>query len=148
MSPGRLTSLDWGKTSPRTHTVRQGATHRQVAFLATDRTGSTGVEKMGATIIRLPVRLLVEPSRVPAYHVIDPEVSIGVVALDVIEPAIVDLFIGHWEQRRILLHNLLRLADQRFAPCRVELAVDLRQQFLKGSVVPFGVILRPIFAVP
>src|SRR5712691_7916708 len=94
------------------------------------------------------VSSFVQPERVKAHDVIDPEVVRGVMPLDVVIPTVVEPLPGYREQRRVLLQDSFGLQDQRFALGLIELAIDLRQEVLELLVVPPGVILRSALAVP
>src|SRR5262249_9630256 len=48
-------------------------------------------------ILREPLPLFVQPERVKAHHVIDPEVISGVMPLDVVIPPVVEPLPGHRE---------------------------------------------------
>jgi len=69
-------------------------------------------------------------------------------ALDVVEPAVVDLLPGHREQGRVLFKKRLGLAYEVLARGLVELAVNLGQEFLERLVVPFGEVLGTVLAIP
>src|SRR5919197_275161 len=91
---------------------------------------------------------LVQPDRIPTHHVVDPEVVGGIVTLDVVVPAVIDLLPGHGQQRRILLQDVLGLMNQGFALAVVDLAIDLGYEGLEGRIRPLRVVLRSILAVP
>src|SRR5229473_3263956 len=56
---------------------------------------------------------LIQPVRVEPDHVVDAEIIFWIVALHVVVPDIEDIFPGDRYQRRILLHEILSLPDQR-----------------------------------
>src|SRR5438132_13310365 len=70
----------------------------------------------------------VEPECIQPDDVIDPEIFVGVVALDVIVPDIVDLLPGDRQYRRVLLHDGFGLAHEILALAGIDLAVDLVDQ--------------------
>src|SRR4030095_6147986 len=71
-----------------------------------------------------PRLLLMQPQRIEAYDVVDAKVVIRIVALDIIEPTVVDLLPGHRQQGRVLFKDGLGLPDQVFAPGLVEFTVN------------------------
>ena len=87
--------------------------------------------------------LIVEPD-----HVVDAEIIFWIVALYIVVPDIEDIFPCDRYQRRILLHEVLSLPNQRHTLAGGDLDVDLIHQFVKLGVVPERVVLRPIGAVP
>src|SRR5215510_1224874 len=98
---------------------------------------------------RLRTRILfIQPERIEAHDVVDAKVVVRIVALDVVEPAVINLLPGHRQQGRVLFKDRLGLSDQVLAPGLVELAVNLRQEFLERWVVPFRVVLGASLAIP
>src|SRR5437870_5851213 len=98
---------------------------------------------------RLRMRMLfIQPERIEAYDVVDAKVVVRIVALDVIEPTVVDLLPGHRQQGWVLFTDRLRLPDQVLAFGIVQLAVNLRQECLERWVVPLRVVLGAILAIP
>jgi hypothetical protein len=63
-------------------------------------------------------------------------------------PAVVDLFPGHGKQQRVLFQDVLGMTHQGLALCRIRLTIALVHHHLEVVIGPFGVILRPILAVP
>src|SRR6266849_4613152 len=60
---------------------------------------------------RLRTRMLfIQPERIEAHDVVDAKVVVRIVALNVIEPTVVDLLPGHREQRRVLFKDRFGLA--------------------------------------
>src|SRR5262249_16245338 len=95
-----------------------------------------------------PQDLFVEPEGVEAYEIVDAKVIIRIVALDVVEPTIVDLLPGHRQQGRVLFKDRFSLPDQVLAHSVVEFAVNLGQEGLERRVVPLGEVLRAVLAIP
>src|SRR5215470_1424979 len=95
-----------------------------------------------------PDCLLVEPERVEAHYVVDAEVLLRIVALHVVVPAVVDLLPGDRQERRVLLHDRLGLADQLEPLLGIDLTVDLGQERVELGIVPLRVVLRPALLVP
>jgi len=78
--------------------------------------------------------LFVQPERIEADHVIDPEIILRIVALHVVVPGVVDPLPDHRQQRRIALHERFGLADVAKSFRCIHLAVDYakdRTQFGK-----------------
>src|SRR5215831_773123 len=68
---------------------------------------------------------LIQPERVESDHVVDAEIILRVVALHVVVPDIEDIFPRDRHQRRVLLHDVLGLPNERQALSRVDFDVDL-----------------------
>lgn len=93
-------------------------------------------------------RLFVQPDGVVAVDVVQAEIVLGIEALHVRVPSVVDLLPADRQQGRILLHDGLRLADQRLAFGWLHLPVDLQQEVVERFVVPERMVLRTIGTVP
>src|SRR3989454_10334165 len=66
-----------------------------------------------------------DPDRVPPHDVVDPEVRRRVLAPDLVVPGVVDLLVGHRDQRRGLLEGVLRPSAPGPALARVPPAPQL-----------------------
>src|SRR6266850_6089723 len=91
---------------------------------------------------------LVQPERVEPDHVVDAEIIFRIVALHVVVPDIEDILPGDRHQRRVLRYDVLGLPNERQALAGVNFDVDLIDEFVELGVVPEGVILRPVGAIP
>src|SRR3989454_12188216 len=65
-----------------------------------------------------------DPDRVPPHDVVDPEVRRRVLAPDLVVPGVVDLLVGHRDQRRVPLQEVLPPAGQGLALVVVHLPLD------------------------
>src|ERR1700737_2015228 len=74
---------------------------------------------------------LVQPERVEPDHVVDAEIIFRIVALHVVVPDIEDIFPRDRYQRRILLHEVLSLPNQRHTLAGIDFDVDLIDQFVQ-----------------
>src|SRR5439155_968050 len=115
-----------------------------ISALIGPRSGGGG----GGGAFRPPPRQSSEPDLIPSNDVIDPKVRARVLAFDLVVPGVVDLLVGHRDERRVLLQDVLRLADHRLAPVVVQLALDLVGEVVEAGVRPVRVVLRAVLAVP
>jgi len=79
---------------------------------------------------------LIQPECIEPDNVIDAEIFLRIVALNVVEPDIDDVFPRDRHQRRILLHDVLGPPDQRKPLAGIDFSVDLVQQCVELSVAP------------
>src|SRR6516165_830582 len=68
---------------------------------------------------------LVQPERIEPDHVVDAKIIFRIVALHVVVPDVEDILPCNWHQRRVLLHDVLSLADQRYTLAGIDFDVDL-----------------------
>src|SRR5262245_7399810 len=133
---------------PRAPVLSEAEGSRPAHDLA-DRASRTRSPEEAGLEARGPARrLLVEPERVEAHHVVDAEVLLRIVALHVVVPAVVDLLPGDRQEWRVLFHDHLGLADVLQALLGIDLAVDLRQQSGELRIIPLRVVLRSALLVP
>src|SRR5687767_45267 len=89
-----------------------------------------------------------EPHLVPSDDVVDAEVRGWVLALHLVVVGVVDLLVRDRDERRIVLEDVLRLADHLPALGVVQLALDLARDVVEGRIRPPRVVLRAVLAVP
>src|SRR5467141_3279934 len=89
-----------------------------------------------------------EPDLVPPHDVVDAEVGARVLSVDPVVVRVVDLLVGHRDQRRIVLENVFGLPHERAALVVVQLAIDLAGDVVERRVRPARVVLRAVLAVP
>src|SRR5882672_10109918 len=89
-----------------------------------------------------------EPDLVPPHDVVDAEVGARVLSVDPVVVRVVDLLVGHRDQRRIVLENVFGLPHERAALVVVQLAIDLAGDVVERRIRPARVVLRAVLAVP
>src|SRR5207248_2563383 len=89
-----------------------------------------------------------EPDLVPPDDVVNPEVGARVLSVDPVVVRVVDLLVGHRNERRIVLENVFGLPHERAALVVVQLAIDLAGDVVERRVRPARVVLRAVLAVP
>src|SRR5712664_180370 len=155
-SPGRTRRMT-KMLSDTPSSVTAAYTARRARYFLTGSSGNRGVPRLrrGAPSVggcggpsRGPPPQLGQPDVVPAHDVVDAEVRGRVLSVHAVVPGVVDLLVGDGNERRILLEDVLGLADQRLALTVVQLALDLIGDVVKRRVRPARVVLGAVLAVP